>query len=96
MAWSPRSSLAALACLILIMSGAQAQTRHGRPIVVAPVTQPVVATPSPPPNSSVTNAPGVPNTSRPGSIGTGAPRSGLPGESTSAPGFPGPVGQWQK
>jgi hypothetical protein len=34
------------------------------------------------------NQPGVPNTSTPGSIGTGASPSGLPGDSPTSPGFP--------
>jgi len=38
------------------------------------------------------NEPGVPNTSTPGIIGTGASPSGLPGDSLSAPGFPSIVG----
>jgi hypothetical protein len=37
--------------------------------------------------------PGAPNTTVPGTIGTGASPSGLPGDNPSAPGFPGKVGQ---
>jgi hypothetical protein len=44
-------------------------------------------------NTSGLNQPGVPNTSTPGSIGTDASPSGLPGDSTSAPGYPAKVGQ---
>jgi hypothetical protein len=44
-------------------------------------------------NTSGTKQPGVPNTSTPGSIGTGASPSGLPGDDPSAPGFPGKVGR---
>ena len=44
-------------------------------------------------NTSVMNQPGVPNTSRPGTIGTGASPSGLSGDSPTAPGFPGKVGR---
>lgn len=36
--------------------------------------------------------PGAPNTTTPGTIGTGAAPSGLPGDNPSAPGFPGKVG----
>jgi hypothetical protein len=39
------------------------------------------------------NQPGVPNTSTPGIIGTGAAPSGLPGDDPAHPGFPGKVGQ---
>lgn len=38
------------------------------------------------------NQPGVPNTSTPGVIGTGASPSGLPGDSPTQPGYPGKVG----
>ncbi|MFL6792611.1 MAG: hypothetical protein ACJ8EE_15745 [Bradyrhizobium sp.] len=37
--------------------------------------------------------PGAPNTSTPGTIGTGASPSGLPGDDPAHPGFPGKVGQ---
>jgi hypothetical protein len=37
--------------------------------------------------------PGAPNTSVPGSIGTGASPSGLPGDDPAHPGFPGRTGQ---
>jgi hypothetical protein len=39
------------------------------------------------------NQPGVPNTSTPGTIGTGASPSGLPGDDPAHPGFPGKVGK---
>jgi hypothetical protein len=39
------------------------------------------------------NQPGVPNTSTPGVIGTGAAPSGLPGDDPAHPGFPGKVGR---
>jgi hypothetical protein len=38
------------------------------------------------------NQPGVPNTSTPGIIGTGAAPSGLPRDDPAHPGFPGKVG----
>lgn len=44
-------------------------------------------------NSPGINQPGVPNTTSPGSIGTGASQSGLPGDNPASPGFPGPVGK---
>lgn len=40
-------------------------------------------------NTSGVNQPGAPNTSTPGIIGTGATPSGLIGESTHHPGYPG-------
>jgi hypothetical protein len=39
------------------------------------------------------NQPGVPNTTTPGTIGTGAEPSGLPGDDPAHPGFPGKVGR---
>jgi hypothetical protein len=39
------------------------------------------------------NQPGVPNTSTPGTFGTGAAPSGLPGDDPAHPGFPGKVGR---
>lgn len=39
-------------------------------------------------NTSGVNQPGVPNTSTPGTIGTGASPSGLPGDSATSPGYP--------
>jgi hypothetical protein len=39
------------------------------------------------------NQPGVPNTSTPGRIGTGASPSGLPGDDPANPGFPARVGR---
>ena len=53
----------------------------------------VMPAPSPGLNTSVVNQPGVPNTSRPGTIGTGAVPSGLSGDSPTSPGFPGKVGR---
>ncbi len=44
-------------------------------------------------NTGSINQPGVPNTSLPGSIGTGAPPSGLPGDDPANPGFPRRVGR---
>jgi hypothetical protein len=41
----------------------------------------------------ITNQSGVPNTSTPGTIGTGASPSGLPGDDPAYPAFPGKVGQ---
>ncbi|MDQ8731842.1 hypothetical protein [Bradyrhizobium sp. LHD-71] len=46
--------------------------------------------------TSVPSISGVPNTSTPGSIGTGAAPSGLPGDSSNAPGFPGGVGNTRR
>jgi hypothetical protein len=62
---------------------------------VPPVGAP--SSPAPPAAPSTTTGtgisqPGAPNTSTPGIIGTGAAPSGLPGDSTAHPGFPGRVG----
>ncbi|ABE62199.1 conserved hypothetical protein [Nitrobacter hamburgensis X14] len=72
-----------------------AQARHPHRHVFAPMPLAPVVTPAPSTglNTSVTNQPGVPNTSRPGTIGTGAVPSGLNGDSPTSPGFPGKVGR---
>ena len=44
-------------------------------------------------NPGGVNQPGVPNTSTPGMIGTGASPSGLPGDDPAQPGFPAKVGK---
>lgn len=59
---------------------------------VSPATPPplISATPSTTGMATGTiNQPGVPNTSTPGLIGTGAAPSGLIGDSTHHPGYPG-------
>jgi hypothetical protein len=43
-------------------------------------------------NTGGVNQSGVPNTSAPGHIGSGASASGLPGDNPVAPGYPGRVG----
>jgi hypothetical protein len=43
-------------------------------------------------NTGGGNQSGVPNTSAPGHIGSGASPSGLPGDNPDAPGYPGRVG----
>lgn len=76
-----------------------AEARHRRAIIVpsAPITPPIVTQrTNPGVNTRGTNMPGTPNTSRPGTIGTGASPSGLPGDSPTSPGFPNAVGQWQR
>ncbi len=82
-------------CLSVISDAAQARHRKGRIHINGqmPSATFVAPTPSPRLNTSVTNQPGVPNTSRPGTIGTGAVPSGLSGDSPTAPGFPGRVGR---
>lgn len=61
---------------------------------ISPAPQIVTpASPSTGLNTSGVNQPGVPNTSRPGTIGTGATPSGLNGDSPTVPGFPGKVGR---
>jgi len=79
-------------CLTALSDIAQARHRGG---VYAPMPSAPVVTPSTSPglNTSGVNQPGVPNTSRPGTIGTGASPSGLNGDSPTAPGFPGKVGR---
>lgn len=57
-------------------------------LLEAPSAPPVVVTPPIGINTSGHNQPGVPNTSTPGIIGTGAQPSGLRGDSRTAPGFP--------
>lgn len=60
---------------------------------VSPATPPTLIAPMPTGNSTAgVNQPGVPNVSTPGVIGTGATVSGLPGDSTHHPGFPGRIG----
>jgi hypothetical protein len=44
-------------------------------------------------NTSGVNQPGVPNTSTPGTIGTSAVPSGLPGDDPAHPGYPAKIGQ---
>lgn len=87
--------LVVAACLIGSSDPAQARHRH-RPVYMLMPLAPVV-TPMPPRlpllDTGVVNQPGVPNTSRPGTIGTGALPSGLIGDSPIAPGFPDRVGR---
>jgi hypothetical protein len=82
-------------CLAGLSDTAQARHRKGHVHVHGQMpSAPFVApAPSPPLNTSVVNQPGVPNTSRPGTIGTGAVPSGLSGDSPTTPGFPGRVGR---
>lgn len=81
--------------LSVISDAAQARHRKGHIHINGqmPSATFVAPTPSPRLNTSVINQPGVPNTSRPGTIGTGAVPSGLSGDSPTAPGFPGRVGR---
>jgi hypothetical protein len=80
-------------CMIALSATAQARTR-GRYVNSQMPSAPIV-TPAPSTgiNTGGVNQPGVPNTSRPGTIGTGASPSGLSGDSPTAPGFPGKVGR---
>lgn len=63
---------------------------------VSPATPPPAAAPTSPgttgSNTGI-NQPGVPDTSTPGRIETGASPSGLPGDSPSNPGYPDKVGK---
>lgn len=80
-------------CLTGMSDAAQARHRKVHTFNQMPSAPAIAPTPSPPLNTSVVNQPGVPNTSRPGTIGTGAVPSGLSGDSPTAPGFPGRVGR---
>jgi hypothetical protein len=80
-------------CLAGMSNAAQARHRHRHVFSPMPSAPFVTPAPSPRLNTSVTNQPGVPNTSRPGTIGTGAVPSGLSGDNPIAPGFPGKVGR---
>ncbi|WP_439924795.1 hypothetical protein [Nitrobacter sp. JJSN] len=80
-------------CLTGMLDAAQARHRKVHTLSQMPSAPVIAPTPSPPLNTSVVNQPGVPNTSRPGTIGTGAVPSGLSGDSPIAPGFPGRVGR---
>jgi len=46
-----------------------------------------------PPDTGGMNQPGAPNTSVPGTIGTGASPSGLPGDDPGYPGLPPRIGR---
>lgn len=94
-----RYAFFAAAAAVVFASSASAQS--GNPVnpstgsaVPDGVTVPQPAPPLSPtrqPLSQTTGqgqVPGVPNTSTPGSIGTGAAPSGLPGDSPTSPGFP--------
>ncbi|MGL5165829.1 MAG: hypothetical protein ACRC9K_08075 [Afipia sp.] len=74
------------AASLAVSTGALAQSVS----TVSPATPPTLLAPLPMGNNtSGVNQPGVPNTSTPGLIGTGATPSGLIGDSTHHPGFPG-------
>jgi hypothetical protein len=93
MSFTVRILLVLAACLIGLSDAAQA--RHKGRRIYAPMPSAPAVTPAPSRglNTSGVNQPGVPNTSRPGTIGTGASPSGLNGDSPTAPGFPGKVGR---
>lgn len=89
---SPAAVIAAsLASIIAIPNAALAQSGPpGMAAVASPATPPALLAPmSIGNNTSGLNQPGAPNTSTPGLIGTGATASGLPGDSSHHPGFPG-------
>jgi len=79
--------LTIFAMLIIGTANVVAQNRPP-PIIVPAPAPPIAVAPSPPPPVQAPNEPGVPNTSTPGIIGTGATPSGLPGDSIAHPGFP--------
>ncbi len=82
--------------LIAFTVNAAPVAAQAQPPVPPPSPPPVAAAPPPPPqqmNPGGASQPGAPSISTPGTIGTGAKPSGLPGDSTSAPGFPAPVGK---
>jgi hypothetical protein len=89
-----RIMLVVAACLIGLSETAQARRRH-RPVYTLMPSGPIFVMPAPSPrlNFGGVNQPGVPNTTWPGTIGTGAVPSGLSGDSPTTPGFPGRVGR---
>ncbi len=92
----PALVLAALACSIASAGAAPSHMgalRNGGIIAAPPSLPPIAVAPPFEINTSGHNQPGVPNTSTPGIIGTGAMPSGLVGDSTTAPGFPAVVGR---
>ncbi len=79
----------ALACTIASAGAAQQRAVRNPGLISAPpLTPPIAPQISTGINTSGHNQPGVPNTSTPGIIGTGAKPSGLRGDSPAAPGFP--------
>ena len=80
-------------CLIGLSNPAQARHRHRHVYVPIPYAPIVIPAPSPRLPVGGVNQPGVPNTSWPGTIGTGSVPSGLNGDSPTTPGFPGKVGR---
>ena len=88
-----RVLLVVTAFLIALSDTAQARHRH-RPVYTLMPSAPVIVMPAPSPRLNIggVNQPGVPNTTWPGTIGTGAVPSGLSGDSPTMPGFPGRVG----
>ena len=93
--WIAALTAAALAGSTLATAAQTAQPPAATGPAVSPATPP--AQPSAPvttgTNTGATNQPGVPNTSTPGTIGTGAAPSGLAGDNASSPGYPGKVGR---
>jgi len=89
-----RVLLVVAACLIALSDTAQARHQH-RPVYTVMPSAPVIVMPAPSPRLNIggVNQPGVPNTTWPGTIGTGAVPSGLSGDSPTMPGFPGRVGR---
>jgi hypothetical protein len=102
-AQSPEPSMSPLVRILIVLvislsmipDAAQARHRKGHVHGIGQMPAATVVAParSPRLNTSVVNQPGVPNTSRPGTIGTGAVPSGLSGDNPIAPGFPGRVGR---
>lgn len=90
------SRILTIAAICMIGLSTAARARHRAHFVNSQMpSAPPVVTPAPSIgiNTRGTNQPGVPNTSRPGTIGTGAVPSGLNGDSPTTPGFPGKVGR---
>lgn len=97
--WLPTMFMAAAvaASATIAMAQVAPPSSPGGSAAGSPGVSPATPPPAAPPattgsNTGVSNQPGVPNTSTPGSIGTGASPSGLPGDSTSTPGYPGAAG----
>lgn len=96
-----RLALAIVAALLASTSVAAARDagtidRPRYPVVNGPIAPGLVPAPTTGTSGEMRGGrsqPGAPGSTRPGSIGTGAAPSNLPGDNPNAPGFPGKVGR---
>ncbi len=89
-----RISIPATVAMILFAASQPAAAQSIPGITSSTGTVTVAPVPLPPPpvaSANLINEQGVPNTTTPGLIGTEAEPSGLPGDSTRVPGFPGRI-----